>query len=396
MTYFDAAMKERYNDRDFADLTYDNHPFLSMVNKNENFVGDVYIQPLKFGNSHGGRSATIATAISNKGYGRTAKFQITHVKDYGVGSIDNLVIETSKTNEGAFLPALEFEMEAVTSALGQSLSKGLFGNSGGAIGQIGSFNGTSITLKLKDDIYNFELGMILQSSATDGTSGAVNAGTATITAIDHDSGTLTASTAGIPGMADDDYIFMAGDFGSKMEGLAGWLPMTAPTSGDSFFSLDRSVDTDKLAGLRIKSVDISGLPIEEKLLYGATKVCKAGGTPDVIFVSYENYRDLEISMQGRVVYQSLSFGQAFFSSIVIAGPKGNIKVVADSDCPADRAYCLTMKSWDLVSAGPAPHVLDRDGVFSREATSDGYEFRLAFYGNLACNAPGWNAVMDLS
>jgi hypothetical protein len=57
-----------------------------------------------------------------------------------------------------------------------------------------------------------------------------------------------------------------------------------------------------------------------------------------------------------------------------------------------------MKSWCLESLGDAPQILRYgDGLeMLRVFNADAGEVRVAYYANLSCNAPGWNAYVQLS
>jgi hypothetical protein len=402
MTYFADAMKEFYPDDVMKNLTYKNHAFLAMVPKKEDWEGHSFIVPVTYANPQG-RSATFAQAVTNKGYSRVSRFVVTHVKDYSLASIDNLTIEASASSEGAFVDALKYEVDNALLSLGNSMAFSCFGNSGGALGQISAtsdVSSTSITLKDIADVVKFEVGMVIKSDTTDGTTGTVNASSVTLTKIDRNTGTLTANGAWstITGCAVNDYLFQDGDYSYKMSGLAGWIPSTAPDGSDSFFSLNRSYDPVRLAGVRVLAADVAGLPIEEKLLIGATKVAQiGGGSPDTIFVNHETFRDLAVSLHSKVMYVDVKKEDidVFFQGITLIGPNGPLTVLPDRFCPKSVAYILTMDTWRLVSTGTAPHILDRDGRLLRESTTDSYEVRIGFYGNLTCNAPGWNGVVVL-
>lgn len=401
MTNFDAALKELYAGDALKNLTYQKHPFLSMVPKSERFFGDQMVIPVTYGNPQG-RSATIGTAITNKGNSSLTKFVVTRVKDYSVASIDNETILASSSNEGAFIDALKYEVDNAANELSNSIAKGLFGNLGGALGQVGSVGGTVLTLKSIDDIVNFEVGMEIVSAETDGTSGSVQTGSATITRVDRSAGQLTTDsnwTTQMSALDADDYLFQQGDFGLKISGLAGWIPNTTPTA-TTFFGVNRALDPVRLGGLRVPSSGtngVTGLPIEEKIQTALSRLAREGGQPDTVLMNHADFLDLEISLGSKAVYDSVpSGGEVGWKSIKVHGPAGPCKVVADRFCPRNRIYCLQMNTWKLASIGPAVRMLDRDGKVLRESTSDAYEVRLGSYLNLTCNAPGWNAVIDNS
>jgi len=140
------------------------------------------------------------------------------------------------------------------------------------------------------------------------------------------------------------------------------------------------------------------MPIEEALVSGAAKAARAGARPDTCLMSYESYINLEKSLGSRVRYDELKARDADvgFRSLSVQGPNGVISVVPDQNCQADVAYMLQLDTWSLNSLGGAPHILDLDGNrILRQSTADAYEVRVGFYGNLACNAPGYNVRIAL-
>lgn len=84
-----------------------------------------------------------------------------------------------------------------------------------------------------------------------------------------------------------------------------------------------------------------------------------------------------------------------FRGIVVNGPRGPIKVIADQDCPADKAYLLQLDTWKLLSRGQAPQILNMDGLDKlRDASADSIELRVGYYGQLSCSAPGYNCAIS--
>ena len=86
-----------------------------------------------------------------------------------------------------------------------------------------------------------------------------------------------------------------------------------------------------------------------------------------------------------------------FSSLSIATPTGMVKVYADHNCPINVGYLLQLDTWKLKSLGPAPRLLDFDGLKGiRQSNEDGVEYRWGYYGNLLCTAPGFNCRVALA
>jgi hypothetical protein len=87
----------------------------------------------------------------------------------------------------------------------------------------------------------------------------------------------------------------------------------------------------------------------------------------------------------------------FFKGIQLQGAGSNFIVLADRNCPPYSAYLLTLEDWALYSLKAAPHVVDDDGLsFLRKTDSDAFEFRLAAYAQLGCQAPGHSSYVKLS
>jgi hypothetical protein len=141
----------------------------------------------------------------------------------------------------------------------------------------------------------------------------------------------------------------------KVCGLPQWLPTSAPTSGDSFWGVDRSADPTRLAGVRF---DGSSESIEEALIDGASLVAREGGMPDMCFMNFASYSALEKSLGSKVQYVDIKHEEAdiAFQGIRVHAPYGPISIIPDRSCPAQTAYLLDMKVWKLRSLDKAPHI----------------------------------------
>jgi hypothetical protein len=237
-----------------------------------------------------------------------------------------------------------------------------------------------------------------------------------IIAVNRSAGTVTvsASAGGAAGTPSNwstsfKYLAVSGDINFvsgglatasalRVSGLAAWLPVTAPSSGDSFWGVDRSADVTRLAGVRF---DGSAESIEEALIDGASLVAREGGQPDMCFMNFTSYAALEKSLGSKVQYVDVKHEEAdiAFAGIRIHAPYGPITVVPDRSCPSQTAYLLQMDVWKFRSLGKAPHVLTYgleglEGI--RVGNADALEIRIGFYGNLVCSAPGWNCIIQLS
>lgn len=399
LTTFEAALKQHYTDEIIHNMVYKDNPLLAMLSKMENFGGKNLPIPIIHGNPQG-RSSNFATAQQNKTNSQLKDFVLTRARDYSLASIDNETIEASKGNANAFMEAATTEIDGAFQSATRSLATALFGTGSGTIGQVETGSaGTTIQLKDAEEVTNFEVGMRLQFSATNG-GGAVKSGTVSVDGVDRDAGILTtsslASVDGGTGPASDDYIFVEGDYDQKVKGIRAWLPDAAPSVSDNFFSVNRSVDATRLGGIRY---DGSAEPIEEALIGAANRIGREGGRPDYCLMSYSKYADLEKALGSKVQYCDVSHDRAeiAFRGILVHGPRGPIRVVPDQNCPSDRAFMLQMNTWKMYSLGACPKILDSDGLkMLRESSADAVEVRVGYYAQLGCRAPGFNANIKLS
>lgn len=409
-TALNAVLKTQYTQKKVNLLTYKNNPFYAKCPKRTDFVGANKVVAIRNGapQGRGAGSLGFTAGLANMSASVYNKFTVTRVSDYAFGQVTTEAIRASKNDAGSLVDGLKQEVDGAIYTCMRSLAIGMFGNSGGSRGKISAASNpatTTITLATLTDVVNFEVGMILNTSTTDGTSGTKKTGTVTLTAVDRVNGTLTASgnwTGGIATCAAGDFIFQNGDYEATktlVSGLGAWLPTTAPAvgGGDNFFGLDRSSDVTRLAGIR--DATHAGGPIEETLIDMAALVVREGGNPDTVFLNPLDYAKFVKAMSGKVIYdRSKSFDEPEidFKAIKIAGPSGEIDVIGDINCPSGTGYMLQMDTWCLESLGAAPGILDDDGNrILRSATADSYIVRVGYFANMTCVAPGWNATFTL-
>ena len=156
LTTFASALKQHYTADRVENMVYKDNPLLAMLPKYEQFGGENLKLPIKYGIPQG-RSATFATAQSNKTNSQYKAFLLTRSKDYSLASIDNETIDASKGNSNAFLEAATSEIDGAIEACTRSLAIDLYGNGSGSRGQTSSSGtGTSVQLINIEDVTNSE------------------------------------------------------------------------------------------------------------------------------------------------------------------------------------------------------------------------------------------------
>lgn len=405
MTSFEAALKVHYTDDRVKNMVYKNNPLLAMLPKMESFGGKNLPIPIQYG-VPGSRSASFADALAQKnavfagGINRSSRFEdfvLTRVKDYCLASIDNETLEASIGNPNAFMEAAVTEINSAIHSCTRSLATALYRDGTGTIGIMsGAPLVTTIQLATIDDIVNFEVGMTIVGTLVAGTGPAV--GTATISAVDRDTGLITTAAAHGLTAVTSPFLSCQGDLSAKVSGLAAWVPDVAPAPLDNFFGVDRSVDTTRLGGVRYDaSLAPAAADMVEALTKASARLAREGGRPDVCFLNHSDYGRLLTFLNTKVEYAEVKaheVGDISFSALRLHTPSGTVSVIPDHNCPTGKAYLLQMDTWKFYSLGGAPKILQTDGMrMLREASSDGVEVRVGYYGQLGCNAPGYSCVV---
>lgn len=408
MTAFDPMLKELYA-KNYDTLVYSKNPLLALINKVEDGGGSEFVQPIQYGTG-GRRSATFANAqtAAIASFAREKAFHATWCQDYALARIDGLTIAASMGSEKAFVEVLTNEIDACVKELTNTIARDFYRSGWGDIGVVSTIPGasTSITLTNVEDADNFEVGAVCVFSLSQASDTLRNSGAGlTVVGVDHDSGTITFNAAlSTESAVAGDTVFIKGDRQNsatptrlKLSGLGVWVPTAAPTTGDSFFGVDRSADATRLGGLRYAPP--AGTSIDMILQNAAYRVGRQGGELSHFMMSYGRLNDLVAILGSKAQYINFEIGKVGFGGVQIIGPDGPIDCVADRNCSGNRIYGLDMSTWKLVSMGKMVQLANTgDGVGKvlRVTDSDAAESRWRFYGQAVCSAPGKNVVVSIT
>jgi hypothetical protein len=125
----------------------------------------------------------------------------------------------------------------------------------------------TITLSNAQDVVQFEVGMTLQNSTTDG--GAANTVSSAIdaiqlTAVNRGTGVITGTVVQGDGttFVAAHFLQVLGDLGSAgastiagmlgLSGMAAWVPASDPAGNDNFWGVNRSADPTRLGWSQIQ------------------------------------------------------------------------------------------------------------------------------------------------
>ena len=420
-----AALKELYvDDKDYMkNIVYSKNPWLAMCPKNESpdgFAGKYIPVPLEYGNPQG-RAHTFANAQNQQTASDVVSYFVYAVQDYQLVTITNLLMEQTKTNAGAFVDEASRTLDNGFRNISNNMAFELFYGGTATRGQVSaagtSITGTVITFTLSNPqtVVQFEVGMSLQGTATDGGAALTGSSSAVLVAqvltVNRGTGVITAqviqdvySTTWPAGT----FLQVYGDIGIAgastiagllgLSGMAAWVPNVDPPSTDNFWGVNRSADPTRLAGLRYNA---SSQTISEGLTSALGFANREGAVIDLITIDFVSYTTLINELGAKVQYVMLEHDdvEVAFEAIHFHSAYGKIPVLADRSCQAQTAWALTTDTWKLRTLGKMPHILTygMEGLEGlRVGNADALEIRIAYYGNLICSAPGYNMQVTLS
>lgn len=398
--------RELWPQKSIYDLVLKEAPTLGKIPKDTSFYEDIRHIAVGTGSPQG-VGPVFTTAKQNKTASLAKQFALTAKTYYALFSISGRLMRQAKGDQALIVKPYARESRNAINQWKRDMSAFLFGNGGGAMGQISSTSNVStnvITLADTNNVRFFEDGMVLNTASTDGTSGSIRSGRVTVTGVKRsgaNKGQITVDqvwSAGIPTVATSDYIFREGVFGNVINGIPAWITDSDP-SATLFNGVDRSLSPEKLAGFR---VDGTTYTVLNALLLGAGAVHDAGGSVDVAILSTTDWQNLrnELTSAGSLIMQASpaagigSYKPGLsYQAIKLQGPSGVIDVLAEPDQKTGRAHLLTTETWSLASTGEMVSLIE--GPMMEDA-ADAWESRFVGDLELYCEAPYYNAVVTLA
>jgi hypothetical protein len=414
-----AILKTLWPEDAVEDETLAASPAFGMLPKSDEFEGDGTINLIVSYALQQGVAGNLGDAVSNATANAYKKYVLPLATIYGYGKIAGMLIRQSRSNKGSLTRALDAEQKSLNKQTSRIASLLAWGNGGGALARIdGASDVTTDTITLADKTRALWLakGMVIQLATTDGTSGAVKAGTATILKVNRRLGTVqftAALDAGVATAANTDYIFLRGLFGTGGEypvplGFEAWNPSADPGGADSFLGINRSEAPEELAGLRFLDPQAN---IEETIGAAYAYADNEGEFPDTLLMNPLRVHELSLSIKERernvsevvrVARGSMSGGKerevAFgYSGIKYVTARGVVEVFADQACPLNAARAITEDDWKIYHLGALPHVLSEDGLtLERIPGLDVYGWRTLMAYNQACLRPKGQMYIQLA
>ena len=417
---WEPILKELWDKQRLVSLSYEDHPTLALMPKNTELGGKTFVVPLRFSNPQstsntlsnllGIQNTANARGVAYRG-SKYNSFHYYTVEKYSKVQLDRIAMKAARGGlTSAVAELITEEYDNTIKAHIQQIQADLFGDGTGSLGTIsaaaGSGNTRVLGLTYTDSLYRLETGMALNFFDTSvAASAALFSDVGIITARgDRTTGNIVVDFGAAPSAglltalatAGKVAICRDGDYLGAIMGLPMHIPIAVPTTGDNFFGMDRSVDVEKLSGVRLP---VPGSNVIETLIEGVARLQMVGARPNYAIFNNMDLIDIQKQMFNKVILESVdmldSAGAPLgFKGLRLPTPKGEIILVGDPYQYRNRAHILSMDTWELGSIGDLAELVDEDGLsMTRGIFTDTYEMRVASYLQLICRAPGHNGVI---
>ena len=419
-TALQAFFKTRFPQRKVENLISWGNPTFSQIKKSNELTGISTVIPLQIGNPQG-VSSSLQVAIQAASPIQGKAWTITTGQLYGGLRIDAKTLMAARNDQGAFFRLREREYEGELKSIGLALEKQLWSSGDASLAIASASNlvtGAAGTVQCATpaDALNFQINTPVEffaasggspDPATERTTGQPAAGYSLVTKVNYITGLLTFDDVPDTVVAGD-HLVRAGAMASSavlgdIKGIPAWIPASDP-SATTFFGVDRTAMVQMLSGWREPAYLGS---IEETVKALVSRMDRVSQNPKTLWLSYANWNRLEIELGARGERmedgQDAVFGR---TSLRMSTPNGPIMVKAGPFVPENAGFLLDMSTFELMSLGEVPHLVDDDGLTARVvgvATSgstvlaeDGIEIRLRAFPQLVCVNPFANGRFPIS
>ena len=378
-------------------------PLASMFlrNKNVEWVGDQFIQSIRFGFGVGlgARSRGDNLPTPQAAPYETAAFRAKRL--YATAEYDREAIVASRNDKGAFGKATIENTEATTEGFYvHMMERSLFGNETGVLGEVQGVDsgaGTSAspwilsmdasptagsTPKFKARYY--PIGALIDCYTAAGVFGC------TVRVVSATQGTNKMSVILVTGGATvvpvaDDLTYWNGNKGKELVGLASICPATA----GSLYGISQSTYADMKGGYH----DLAGGSLSYDDINNTVEVVseRSGIDPNFGITSHRGLAVLKNLSEDLKRYNSIEMkshdGKAGYKGVEIITSSGSFGIMASHMCPDDELILGNTKHAQLVMRQDFGWFDDDGTIMLRDANKDVYGARFGGYAEFFCNKP---------
>jgi len=397
----DAILKDDY--KEYLDNLNEANFILSQVETRKDTVqGRIARHAVHLGRSSGvgarAESGTLPTA-ANQSYA-TVPVPVRYV--YGRIQLSGPTIKQAVTDRGAFIDALDAEMEGIKKDAMKDVNRQLWGTSNGVIAQCGTTS-SSTTVVLASSTGStalrqlfFDGGMVVDIGTV--ASPTTVASARTVTSVDETNKTIAISGAAVT-TSSSHYVFRSGAGGASSntgQPGDGQVELTGLQTIVDDTAILHTINPSSQPKWKayVNSNSGTNRSVTESLITGSImKVLTNSGKKPRLLVSAEGVNlaisNLLLSLKRNMEQTQLKGGYAgiqFYSpSVSGKGDEAPTALYADFDCPNNRLYGINPEVLVFHQVGDGFQFMDLDGaVMNRKPDQDAYEATLYMYGELAC------------
>ena len=397
----DAILKDDY--KEYLDNLNSANFILSQIEKRKDTVqGRIARHAVHLGRSSGvgarSENGTLPTA-GNQAYA-TVPVPVRYV--YGRIQLSGPTIKQAVSDRGAFIDALDAEMEGIKNDAMKDVNRQLWGTSNGVIATCGTTS-SSTTVVLASTTGTtalrqlfFDGGMVVDIGTVASPTSIASA--RTVSAVDETNKTITISGATVS-TTSAAFVFRAGAGGASSNTGApgdGQIELTGLQTIVDDTAVLHTINPSSQPKWKsyVNSNSGTNRSITETLITGSImKTLTNSGKKPSLLVSAEGVNlaisNLLLSLKRNMEQTNLKGGYAgiqFYSpSVSGKGDEAPTALYADFDCPNNRLYGINPDVLVYHQVGDGFQFMDLDGaVMNRKPDVDAYEATLYAYGELAC------------
>lgn len=400
-----ALFKDFYNSGADQSLINAKTPFASILMKNKNveFVGKQFVQPVRFGSAVGlGYRASGQNLPQPKSAPRDqAVFPAKRA--YATAEYEREAIVASRNDRGAFARVTVDEVEAVLEGFNlHMVERALFGDTSGKLGAVLTLDSgagteaspwvvtmsTTGVLAPKFKKRYFPRGAKMELYTAGGTLQL------TVVIASFDATTLSLvldSTASAAAPAANDILYWEGNRNGEVVGLKS----IAPVSAGTLYGISQTTNPEfrglvnNLSGATLAYGDLNDIisDLEDEL----------GVSPDLAVCSHATKAALKSQAEDQkrcnVLEVKSSDAKIGFKGLELMGDAGPFAMISSQMCEDDEIYFMNSKYLQLVMRQDFGWFDDDGSILLRDTNKDVYNARFGGYFELFCSKP--NSVARL-
>lgn len=376
LTTFDAILKNQYLGPIREQLNNSSVLYSRLEKNEDSVVGKNFTIPLHYGRNEGVGARGEGGALPAAGNQSYKECIVPMRYQYGRIQLTGPTIKAARSNEGAFLRAVDSEMRGLEKDMKSSMNRQAFGDGTGLLANVAA-TGSSSTTVVVDSTAKLRIGMPVDIIVK--TTGAATLGVAgTTVASITDGTTFVISDALADSPAATYGVYLAGSRGNEMMGLGGIVSATATLQGLDVASYPWWKAT-------IQANSGTARAITDSIIQEAidTLESKSSGMCSAMYTSFgvrRAYQALLTNTKQLVNTQELQGGYKAIS--YLGGSHGVIPIIADKDAPAGKIFCVDENELSIYRLADFDWMQEDGAILSRVSGYDAYEAVLYVYQEL--------------